>query len=116
MMNTNVTAITPQTLKTAIEAIARRDTVYVRTSRPNSSLKAKSLPIGLTPTTVLRPPEASLHVGLAPQTLANLRLSGSGPPYVKIGLRAVGYRLSDLDEWLAKQVRSSTSDPGKPMA
>ena len=100
---------------TTIAAVDQRDE-GLPTRRPKSSVKARSLPFGIIPTTVLRPPEASLHAGLAPQTLAKLRLSGSGPPYVKIGLRAVGYRLSDLDEWLAKQVRSSTSDPGKPMA
>lgn len=53
--------------------------------------------------------EASQYVGMARQTLARLRVEGSGPAYFKLG-RKVAYRRSTLDAWLAERVRRSTSD------
>lgn len=51
---------------------------------------------------------ASQHLGLAVSTLEKLRVSGGGPRFVKMG-RAVRYRLSDLEEYLAERVVESTS-------
>lgn len=56
---------------------------------------------------------AGRHLGLSPATLTTMRTRGGGPPFVKLGRRVV-YRRSDLDTWLAKRVRKSTSDPGNP--
>ena len=61
----------------------------------------------------MRPPAAAKYVGLAQSTLNKLRLTRDGPPFVKVGLRAVAYRRSDLDAWLASRVCRSTAD--KPM-
>ncbi len=58
----------------------------------------------------MKPPAAAKYVGLAQSTLNKLRLTRDGPPFVKVGLRAVAYRRSDLDAWLASRVRRSTSD------
>ena len=55
--------------------------------------------------------QTSDRFGLAPGTLANWRLAGKGPPYLKIG-RTVRYRVSDLIDWMEANTRSSTSDPG----
>lgn len=52
---------------------------------------------------------AAEHTGLAVPTLEKLRCNGGGPVYLKLG-RAVRYRASDLDEWLAKRAISSTSE------
>jgi predicted DNA-binding transcriptional regulator AlpA len=38
-----------------------------------------------------------------------MRLSGNGPPFVKIGSR-VRYALADVDAWLRLRTRQSTSD------
>ena len=64
----------------------------------------------------MRTPEAAKYVALAESTLTKMRLKtdGSGPPFVKLGSRAVAYRKADLDRWLEARVRRSTSD--KPMA
>ena len=62
---------------------------------------------------ILRPPEAAYYVGLTVSTLAKRRLRGEGPLFVKLGTKAVGYRLRDLDAWLAGNVRRSTSDSGE---
>lgn len=45
------------------------------------------------------------------KTLQNLRVTGEGIPFIKIG-RSVRYRLCDLLEWEQKNLRSSTSDIG----
>jgi predicted DNA-binding transcriptional regulator AlpA len=59
---------------------------------------------------LLRPPLAAAFLGLSVSTLAKLRLRGDGPPYCKLGPRAVGYRRADLDAWLTERTRRSTSD------
>ena len=62
--------------------------------------------------TTVAPQEAAQRIGWKPETLANSRWKGSGPPYLKIGGR-VRYRLSDLADWLDQQARVSTSDCGR---
>lgn len=51
---------------------------------------------------------AARHLGLATSTLEKLRTYGGGPRYVKLG-RAVRYRVSDLEAYLAERVVESTS-------
>jgi predicted DNA-binding transcriptional regulator AlpA len=53
--------------------------------------------------------EAARILGLAPSTLAKLRLSGNGPVYCKLGRRVV-YRREDLSHWLQSRVAASTTD------
>ena len=43
------------------------------------------------------------------KTLQARRVSGGGPPYVKLG-RNVRYRLSDLHAYINANVRTSTAD------
>ena len=62
----------------------------------------------------MRTPEAAHYLALAESTLTKMRLTGDGPPFVKVGPRAVAYRKADLDAWLQARVRRSTSD--KPMS
>ena len=51
---------------------------------------------------------AAARTGLASSTLRKLRLTGEGPPYLKLG-RAVRYREQDLEAWLeARSVRSTS--------
>ena len=56
--------------------------------------------------------DAAAYIGLAPQTLAKMRVSGDSPPFYKVG-RQVLYDRADLDAWLAERRRRSTSDPGQ---
>lgn len=53
--------------------------------------------------------EAAAYVGLSYSTLTKLRLTGGGPPFIKLGARVV-YRVSDLDAWLESRMRTSTSE------
>jgi len=59
---------------------------------------------------VLRTEDAAEYVGLAVPTLEKMRLRGDGPPFVRLGCRAVGYDLADLDRWIEEQKAASTSD------
>lgn len=66
------------------------------------------------PDACMRTPEAAKYVALAESTLTKMRLTGEGPPFVKVGPRAVAYRRADLDAWLEARVRTSTSDRSAP--
>jgi predicted DNA-binding transcriptional regulator AlpA len=58
---------------------------------------------------VLTTEQASTVVGLAPSTLAKLRLNGNGPTYCKLGRRVV-YRRADLETWLQARATRDTTD------
>jgi len=62
---------------------------------------------------ILRPPEAARYLGLSESTLAKQRLRGDGPRYVKLGSRAVGYSINELDAYLEACTRCSTSECGE---
>ncbi|MCK1580698.1 helix-turn-helix domain-containing protein [Bradyrhizobium sp. 168] len=55
------------------------------------------------------PKGAAAYLRTSPSTLAKRRLYGTGPRYCRIG-RAIRYRKSDLDEFMAANTVSSTSD------
>jgi hypothetical protein len=52
---------------------------------------------------------AAAHLGISSRTLEKWRLTGDGPPYIKLGRRVV-YDLQDLDAWAVARRRQSTSD------
>lgn len=58
---------------------------------------------------LLTPDEVATELKLAPQTLANLRHKGGGPPFVKVG-RTVRYPRAALAEWLADRTFTRTHD------
>lgn len=62
----------------------------------------------------MRVAEAARYLGLAPSTLAKLRVRGDGPRYAKAGQRIVVYDRADLDAWLASRLRRSTTENGIP--
>jgi predicted DNA-binding transcriptional regulator AlpA len=51
-------------------------------------------------------------LNLSVKTLRNWRLSGYGPPHLKVG-RLVRYRVSELNLWLKSCERASSSDRGR---
>lgn len=61
------------------------------------------------PPRYLRTPEAARFVGLSGRTLEKHRTYGTGPHYSKIGGRVV-YRLDDLQTWVDRGRKNSTSD------
>lgn len=58
---------------------------------------------------VATPDETASFLRLGRSTLAKMRLSGSGPAYVKAG-RSVTYRKQDVLAWLDSRSRRSTSE------
>jgi predicted DNA-binding transcriptional regulator AlpA len=56
---------------------------------------------------VVSPREAAAILSLSTVTLQRKRNDGSGPPFVRLGERRVGYRLTDLEAWLASRIEGS---------
>jgi len=52
---------------------------------------------------ILRRREAAAYCGLAEGTLSNMASKNVGPPRVRLGARAIGYQIRDLDIWLEQQ-------------
>jgi hypothetical protein len=59
----------------------------------------------------LRTSEAARFVGLSIRTLEKHRTYGTGPRFSKLGGRIV-YKLEDLQTWVERGAKASTSDPG----
>ena len=57
----------------------------------------------------LGPEEAAEYLALSPKTLQRMRVTGEGPPYVKVRRRVIYDRL-DLDDWTAKRKRRFTGE------
>jgi len=53
--------------------------------------------------------EAAELLKLSVRTVERLRVSDTGPKFLKI-LRSVRYRPDDVEAWLASRVRGSTSE------
>ena len=60
---------------------------------------------------ILRTVEAAEYIGLTASSLEKMRGRGCGPRFVKLGSRAVGYRLDDIDRWIDAQRRKTTTKP-----
>ena len=77
-------------------------------------------PLAGFPPRYLRTPEAARFLGLSGRTLEKHRTYGTGPLYSKLGGRVV-YRIDDLQAWVNRGAKASTSDetgqsvsPAKP--
>jgi excisionase family DNA binding protein len=53
--------------------------------------------------------EAADYLGVSKAFLERDRWAGARIPFIKVGSRTVRYRLSDLNDYIEKQVRLSTS-------
>jgi predicted DNA-binding transcriptional regulator AlpA len=56
----------------------------------------------------LRTPAAADYLGYSESTLEKKRLTGDGPPFIRLG-RAIVYDTRDLDRWLGERRTHSTS-------
>ena len=57
----------------------------------------------------MRPTELAELLRLKPKTLAEYRVTGEGPEFIKAGPRLCLYTASAVEAWLAKGRRTSTS-------
>ena len=62
---------------------------------------------------ILRIEEVTELVGLARSTIYAKVSEGGFPPPIRLGARSVGWRLSDLDRWLAAPERAWNPDAVK---
>jgi len=58
---------------------------------------------------LLNTKQAADYLSVSNAFLERDRWAGARIPFVKVGTRAVRYRLTDLDEYINKSVRTSTS-------
>jgi hypothetical protein len=58
---------------------------------------------------LLKPDAAATIIGVSPKTLANLRCSGKGPAFYKVGGR-VRYDTAELESWMRSRRYTSTSE------
>jgi excisionase family DNA binding protein len=56
--------------------------------------------------------QAADVLGVSKAFLERDRWAGARIPFVRVGARAVRYRREDLEAYINRQVRRSTSDPG----
>jgi len=62
---------------------------------------------------LLNTTQAAQFLGLSKAFLERDRWAGAKVPFIKIGDRAVRYRLEDLNQYIESRTRKSTSDTGK---
>ncbi len=56
--------------------------------------------------------EAAQRLGVSKAFLERDRWAGARIPFIRIGARAVRYRVSDLDHYIEQRQRRSTADLG----
>lgn len=54
------------------------------------------------PNDLLTPKETSKYLKRSEKTLANDRCKGDGPPWVRVGKRAVRYRFADIEAFITE--------------
>jgi predicted DNA-binding transcriptional regulator AlpA len=59
---------------------------------------------------LLNQKQAAHVLGMSVRTLERHRVAGTGPRWARLG-RLVRYRQSDLDAWVERNLRASTSEP-----
>jgi predicted DNA-binding transcriptional regulator AlpA len=79
---------------------------------PSSSLVTSAAP--QKPATnslnLLSPKEAAKLLKVSLSWLAKARMSGDGPPYIRVGRRSIRYSEAVLLQWLKSRQRLSTSE------
>ena len=62
--------------------------------------------------TLLNTSEAAKYLGISKAFLERDRWAGAKVQFIKIGARAVRYRIQDLDTYIQSRIRQSTTDKG----
>jgi hypothetical protein len=75
--------------------------------------RSKSSPGELALEPLMDPVETANKLGTSEKTLANWRVLGKGPSFLKLG-SLVRYRPSDVRSFLEENLRRSTSEKSRP--
>lgn len=54
--------------------------------------------------------QAAIMVGLGTRTLQKKRLDGTGPAFVQLTERRIGYAIADLQRWISSRSMRSTAE------
>ena len=54
--------------------------------------------------------EAAEYMNVSVYSVARWRVNGTGPPYLKLGLKTIRYRREDIDNWMMKFIKTSESN------
>ncbi|MBL8845466.1 MAG: AlpA family phage regulatory protein [Hyphomicrobium zavarzinii] len=84
--------------------------VQTQRSITSAARVAAVVPLDPAPDPILSPQQTAEYIGLTIPTLQRQRTDGTGPRFLKLGARKVGYRLSDIRSWLDERVAASTAD------
>jgi hypothetical protein len=87
----------PSAVEAALTAVLQADTGY-----PQS-------PGAQAPEPFVDENRGAEHLGVSPRTMQRWRMTGTEPPWFRIG-RLAKYRIADLTTWAEAQARISTSD------
>lgn len=58
---------------------------------------------------LLAPRQLAEALNVTTKTLERWRMTGDGPPYIRVSRKVVRYRLSDVESFLAGRVATSTA-------
>lgn len=56
------------------------------------------------------PQEVAEVIGLTVTALANMRMTGTGPKFVRLGPRHIRYRWADVEAWMNENTHQSTDE------
>lgn len=59
---------------------------------------------------VLSETETAEELSLSVRTLQAMRLDGTGPAFIKLTERRIGYAVSELERWIARRTVRSTTE------
>jgi len=63
--------------------------------------------------TLLTEKQAAILLNYTPSFLQKRRMTGDGPPFVRISATSIRYRRKDLELFIENRIRTSTSDQGE---
>lgn len=65
----------------------------------------------MTPTKAIVTPDAlSEFLEVPVQTLAKMRVDGTGPEFIRVNSRTIRYRWEAVEKWLTEQTHTTTDD------
>ncbi len=76
-----------------------------------TQLKSTLPPLPPPQVRVISESEAAARLSLSRRCLQEYRLRGTGPKFIRLGDRRIGYDLRDLDAWISERRADSTSSP-----
>lgn len=59
---------------------------------------------------VITEAETAKMLSLSVPTLRRMRAEGTAPRFIRLGVRRLGYRIADVDAWLASRAHGAQPD------